>query len=86
MRAGTGRARTLVTQIAERILAMMLVRPIDLYAFRFGNSNVLWVYHCGFTLSMSRTPEIRRIAVTIRSSCFLSFTSIVISIIAPAVW
>jgi hypothetical protein len=85
MRPRTSRARTLVAQVRKRILAMMLIRPIDLYSLRFGNRDVLWVDHWGFTLSISRTPEILRIAVTIRSSCFLSFTSIVISIIAPAV-
>ena len=34
---------------------------------------------------MSRTPEMRRIAETTRSSCFLSRTSTVMSTIAPSV-
>src|SRR5208337_1782569 len=83
--SGAGGTGAFVAQVAKRVLAVMLVPPVDLNAFGFGNGDVFRIGHLGFTLSISRTPEILRIAVTIRSSCFLSFTSMVMSMMAPAV-
>src|SRR5439155_12342047 len=82
--ARAGRAGTLVAQILQRVLADMPVLPVDLDALGFGYGDVFRVSGQLNSLSTSRTPEMRRIAPTSFSSCFLSRTSTVISTSAPS--
>src|SRR5947208_2702391 len=81
--AGALRAGTFIAQVLQTVLAAMPILPIDLDAFGFGDGDVFGVGgNCHVQLkrrSTSRTPEMRRMAVTSFSSCFLSFTSTVIS-------
>src|ERR1700733_7072309 len=65
VRTGAAGARTLVTQVGERIFTEMAVFPVDLYAFGFGDRDV---FRFGYRFnhwvrSTSRTPEIRRMAL-----------------------
>src|SRR6185312_2078505 len=83
VRAGTGRAWAFVSQVGQAVVAVVAILPIDFDSLRFGNRNVFGV--CGNkhfnrrsqanSLSTSRTPEMRRMAATSFSSCFLSRTS-----------
>src|SRR5712691_8405133 len=41
MRAGAGGARTLVAQVSQRVLAVMVILPVDFDPFRFGDGDVL---------------------------------------------
>src|SRR5947209_15865359 len=87
MRSGAAGAGAFVAQIRDRVLTAMAVFPVDLDAFRFGDSDVFGIQHddqAYGTRSTSRIPDMRRTEVTTRSSCFLSRISTVISITAPS--
>src|SRR5262249_10291277 len=85
VRPGAGRAGALVAQVLQSVLAVVAVFPVDLDAFRLGNGNMFGVDHVQLNCrSTSRTPEMRRIAETSFSSCFLSRTSTVISTMPPS--
>src|SRR5579863_6153445 len=88
--AGAGGARALVAQIGVGVLAAMAVFPVDLQAFGFGDGEMFRFGvlgmggrggHC--VRSTSRMPEMRRRAETTRWRCFISRTSMVMSIRAP---
>src|SRR5450432_2911659 len=90
--AGARGAGALVAQVRQPVLAMVGVLPVDLDSLGFGNRDVFRVggkRHGRFNAcqlkrrSTSRTPEMRRMADTSFSSCFLSLTSTVISTIPP---
>src|SRR5579863_1557071 len=87
MRSGALRAGALVAQVLEAVLAMVAALPIDFDALGLGNGDVFGVggnrHDQLKRRSTSRTPEMRRMAVTNFSSCFLSRTSTVISTIPP---
>jgi len=53
VRAGTGGAGTLVAQVAQFVIAMMAIFPIDLDALRFGNGDVLG-FRCVHSLVQCR--------------------------------
>src|SRR6516164_593081 len=88
VRAGATRAGALVAQVLESVFAVMAVLPIDFDALRFGDRDVFGVGGDSHSQlkrrSTSRTPEMRRMAATSFSSCFLSRTSTVISTIPPS--
>ena len=50
MRAGAYRAGALVAQIAQAVIAMVAVLPIDLNAFRFGDGNVFRIVAIAYYL------------------------------------
>src|ERR1700682_809609 len=59
VRPGAGGAGTLVPQVAQRILAVVTVLPVDLYSLRFRDRDVFG-FRYGFNhwvRSTSRTPE-----------------------------
>ena len=71
VRAGAGSAGTVVPQVLQRVLAVVAVLPLDLDSLRFRDGDVfrfadrhLAEGHC--TRSMSRTPEMRRMAAVTR--------------------
>src|SRR5258708_27109750 len=100
VRAAAHRAGAVMAQIAQSVFAGMAILPIDLDPLRFGDRDVLGIggdelgvfdFRHGSipeaqlsSRSMSRTPEMRRIATMSFSNCFLSRTSTVISMIAPS--
>src|SRR5690348_3748120 len=87
VRTRAGSARAVVPQITENVAARMPVFPVDSDALGLGNGDVLGVGGNHGQLSRRSTsliPEMRRMAATSLSSCFLSRTSTVISIRAPS--
>jgi hypothetical protein len=88
VRSGASGAGALVPQVRQPILAMMAILPINMNSLGFGNGDMFRIgrkRHFYFnSRSTSRTPEIRRIAPTSFSSCFLSRTSTVISTTPPS--
>src|SRR5437773_12119152 len=88
MRSRAARTGALVAQICQAVLAVVPILPIDLDALGFGDGNVLGIggnRHVHLKRrSTSRTPEMRRMALTSFSSCFLSRTSTVISTTAAS--
>src|SRR5579872_4308127 len=83
VRARAGRARAVIAKIGEAVAAGVPVLPVDDDAFGLGDGDVLGVggnHDQLSSRSTSRIPEMRRMAATSFSSCFLSRTSTVISI------